>query len=45
MLVISRGVFSKALTFQDLHASFWPMLLEVPVILGVSILLLKKQES
>jgi ribosome-dependent ATPase len=45
MLTISRGVFSKALVFQDLRASFWPMLVAVPVILGLSILLLKKQET
>lgn len=44
-LIISRGVFSKALGFTDLHASFWPLLLSVPVILGLSIMLLKKQES
>jgi ribosome-dependent ATPase len=45
MFTISRGVFSKALDFQDLRGSFWPMLLAVPVILGLSILLLKKQET
>ena len=44
MFTISRGVFSKALNFADLHASFWPMLLAVPVVLGLSIILLKKQE-
>jgi len=42
---ISRGVFSKALGFSSLHASFWPLLLSVPVILGLSIALLKKQET
>ncbi len=44
-LTISRGVFSKALGFSSLHASFWPLLLAVPVILGLSIALLKKQET
>jgi ribosome-dependent ATPase len=44
-LTISRGVFSKALGFSSLHASFWPLLLAVPVVLGLSILLLKKQET
>jgi ribosome-dependent ATPase len=44
-LTISRGVFSKALGFSSLQASFWPLLLAVPVILGLSIVLLKKQES
>jgi ribosome-dependent ATPase len=45
MLTISRGVFSKALGFADLQASFWPMLLAVPVIMGLAIVLLKKQEA
>ena len=45
MLTISRGVFNKALGFSGLHASFWPLLLAVPVILGLSIALLKKQET
>lgn len=44
-LTISRGVFSKALGFSGLQASFWPLLLAAPVILGLSILLLKKQET
>ncbi|ABD67929.1 response regulator receiver domain protein [Rhodoferax ferrireducens T118] len=45
MLTISRGVFSKALGFADLQASFWPMLVAVPVIMGLAIVLLKKQEA
>ncbi len=45
MLIISRGVFGKALGLSDLHALFVPMLLAVPVILGLSIALLKKQDS
>ena len=44
-LNISRGVFSKALGFSGLHASFWPLLLAVPVMVGLSIWLLKKQET
>ncbi|MGO9115469.1 MAG: ribosome-associated ATPase/putative transporter RbbA [Thermoguttaceae bacterium] len=44
-LNISRGVFSKALGFTSLQASFWPLLVAVPVIVGLSIALLKKQES
>jgi ribosome-dependent ATPase len=43
-LTISRGVFNKALGFSSLRGSFWPLLLAGPVILGISILLLKKQE-
>jgi ribosome-dependent ATPase len=43
-LTITRGVFNKALDFSDLHAAFLPLLIAVPVILGLSIVLLKKQE-
>jgi len=45
MLLISRGVFSKALGLSDLHARFWPLLAAAPVIFGASILLLRKQEA
>jgi ribosome-dependent ATPase len=45
MLNISRGVFNKALGLGDLHAAFWPLLLAVPVIMGLNIALLKKQDS
>lgn len=45
MLNISRGIFNKALGFSDLHASFLPLLIAIPVILGVTVALLKKQES
>ncbi len=43
-LTISRGVFNKALNFSDLHASFWPLLIAVPVLLGLAVALLKKQD-
>ncbi|TCT22280.1 ribosome-associated ATPase/putative transporter RbbA [Thiobaca trueperi] len=43
-LTITRGVFNKALGFTSLEASFWPLALAVPVILTLSVLLLKKQE-
>ncbi len=43
-LTITRGVFNKALGFASLEASFWPLALAVPVILALSVLLLKKQE-
>jgi len=45
MFVISRGVFSKALGFNDLAASFWPLAVAAPLILGLAVLLLKKQEA
>ncbi len=44
-LTISRGTFSKALSFSDLHLSFAPLLLSIPVLIGISVLLLRKQES
>jgi len=44
-LTISRGVFSKGLDLTSLGASFWPLLAAVPVILGLAIVLLKKQEA
>jgi ribosome-dependent ATPase len=43
-LIISRGVFGKALGLNTLAPSFWPLLAAVPVILGLAIVLLKKQE-
>lgn len=44
-LTISRGVFNKALGFSDLHASFIPMLLAIPVIMILAVAFLKKQEA
>ena len=43
-LTISRGIFSKALGLPDLYTSFAAMLPAIPVILWLSIVLLKKQE-
>ena len=43
-LTISRGTFSKALTFSDLHAAFLALALAVPVLVGLAAALLKKQE-
>lgn len=43
-VTVSRGVFNKALDMTDLYASFWPMILAVPVVIGLSIALLRKQE-
>ncbi|MEY2840566.1 MAG: hypothetical protein RJB60_2865, partial [Pseudomonadota bacterium] len=42
-LDISRGVFNKALSFGDMQPSLWSLLLAIPVILGLSIVLLRKQ--
>jgi len=43
-LVIARGVYSKGLGFRDLMIWFLPLLIMVPVVLGLSALFLKKQE-
>jgi ribosome-dependent ATPase len=45
MLTISRGIFCKALTFEDLYHSVFYLLITVPVILGLTIALLKKQDA
>ncbi|MYN13906.1 ribosome-associated ATPase/putative transporter RbbA [Pusillimonas sp. TS35] len=44
MFTISRGVFNKALGFQELWPSIWPLALSIPVILGGAIALLRKQD-
>ncbi len=44
MVDISRGVFSKALYFDDLKNSVYALVLTIPVIMVIAILLLKKQE-
>ena len=44
MFTISRGVFSKALGWQDLSSAFGPMLIAIPVIMGIAIWALPKQE-
>ncbi len=44
-LTISRGAFSKGLGLADLYQSFLPLLIAVPVLLGLSVALLKKQET
>ena len=45
VMTIFRGVFNKALGFAELGAAFWAMLLSVPVIMGLAVALLKKQEK
>jgi ribosome-dependent ATPase len=44
-ITISRGTFSKALGFAGLHGSFIPLLIAIPVLVGLSVLFLKKQEN
>jgi ribosome-dependent ATPase len=44
-ITISRGTFSKALGFAGLHDSFIPLLIAIPVLVGLSVVFLKKQET
>jgi ribosome-dependent ATPase len=44
-LTISRGTFAKALGFGDLPSSFLPLLVTIPILIGMSAVLLKKQEG
>lgn len=44
-MTISRGTFSKGLDFGDLAGSFIPLLIAVPVLLGLATFLLKKQAN
>lgn len=44
-ITISRGTFSKALGFAGLYESFLPLLIAIPVLIGLSAALLKKQEA
>jgi len=44
-MTISRGVFNKALGFGELWSSYWPLALAVPVIVGLAIVLQRKQAA
>ena len=44
-LTISRGTFAKALGFAELRPSFIPLLLAIPILIGLCTLFLKKQEA
>ena len=43
-LTISRGAFSKALGFADMGYAFTPLALAIPVLIALSVALLRKQE-
>nr|HAT8713391.1 ribosome-associated ATPase/putative transporter RbbA [Legionella jordanis] len=43
-LDISRGVFSKGLGFSDLYRPFFSLLFTVPILLGLCLVFIKKQE-
>lgn len=42
-MTISRGVFSKSLGFGDLSGAFIPLLIAVPILIGLSCVFLRKQ--
>jgi ribosome-dependent ATPase len=44
-ITISRGTFNKALGFAGLYESFLPLLIAIPVLIGLSAAFLKKQEA
>lgn len=44
-LTISRGVFSKALDFHDLAASFPPLVVTGPILIALSAAFLRKQDG
>jgi ribosome-dependent ATPase len=43
-ITIARGTFAKALGFEQLRGAFLPLLLVIPVILGLAVVALRKQE-
>ncbi|WP_176053511.1 ribosome-associated ATPase/putative transporter RbbA [Paraburkholderia caribensis] len=45
MFTISRGVFNKALGFDELRTQFWPLLVTIPVVMLVTMAMLRKQET
>ena len=45
MLLISRGVFNKALGFTDLYHPILVLLIMIPIIITLGVLFQKKQES
>jgi ribosome-dependent ATPase len=44
-LIIARGTFSKGLGFHDLAPWFIPLIVTIPILIGLTASLLKKQES
>ena len=45
MLLISRGIFNKALGFADLRSEILILAVTIPIVIGAGVLCLKKQES
>ena len=45
MVTVSRGVFNKALYWDDLASSLWPLAVAGPAIMLTAVVLLRKQEA
>ena len=43
-ITVARGTFAKGLGFEDLQGAFLPLVLAAPVIVGLAVLALRKQE-
>lgn len=43
-IIVTRGVFSKALGLNDLWPALWPLIVSVPILMLIGVLLLRKQE-
>lgn len=43
-IIVTRGVFSKALQLSDLWPALWPLIASIPILLTLGALLLRKQE-
>jgi ribosome-dependent ATPase len=43
-VTIARGTFSKGLDFSDLTGSFLPLVIAAPVLVGLAVVLVRKQE-
>lgn len=44
-MTISRGAFNKALGFAGMNASYLPLIITIPVMIGLSAVFLRKQEN
>jgi ribosome-dependent ATPase len=44
-MTIARGTFSKGLDFADLQSAFLPLIIAIPVLLGLGVAFLRKQAS
>ncbi|HEY2610139.1 MAG TPA: ribosome-associated ATPase/putative transporter RbbA [Reyranella sp.] len=44
-MTIARGTFSKGLDFTDLQSAFVPLVIAIPVLLGLGVAFLRKQET